>query len=50
MSGGFRCYAGKVSITEVEFWFYKFSYGGTTHEVRKYTDSNECLWDGEWNN
>lgn len=45
----FRSYLGKVSITkEIEYWFYKFTYGNTTHEVRKYIGSKKCLWDGEW--
>lgn len=42
-------YMGKVNTTRVNYWFYKFVYGSTLHEVRKYNGSDKCLWNGEWN-
>ncbi len=44
-------YMGKVNTTSknVNYWFYKFVYGSTLYEVRKYNGSDKCLWNGEWN-
>lgn len=49
-------YLGKLKETtgtkfyDAEYWFFKFTYGGKTHEIRSYKGQDKCLWDGEWNN
>jgi len=40
---------GKINSAYADYWFFKFNYGDYSHEIRKYKDSKECLWDGEWN-
>lgn len=42
------CFYGKITTNDVKYWFLKFDYGDYSYEVRKYKDSDNCLWNGEW--
>ena len=49
-------YLGKLQKTtqeeyyDAEYWFFKFTYGNKTYEIRDYTGQDEYLWNDEWNN
>ncbi len=44
-------FEGKVtSYNSVDYWFFQFDYGDYSYEIRKYKGSNNCLWNGEWEN
>ncbi|WP_028911112.1 hypothetical protein [Prevotella sp. MA2016] len=43
-----ECFYGKITTSNVNYWFVKFDYGDYSYEVRKYKNSNTCLWNGEW--
>ena len=45
-----ECFYGKITTSDVNYYFFKFDYGNYSYEVRKYMNSDTCLWNGEWEN